>query len=104
MPNKIALTLNKTAIRAFRPVPAQKMSTLPLDNGKEFAAHEALSEALELDIYFAHLYHTLGNGGSTSTRTGFSGSTSLKRSPLIPLPKNSLTESLLKSIIVLARF
>ena len=62
MPNKMALTLNKAAIRAFRPIPAQMMTTLTLDNGKEFAAHQALSEALDLDIYFAHPYHSWERG------------------------------------------
>ena len=62
MPNKMALTLNKAALRAFRPIPAQKMTTLTLNNGKEFAAHKALSEALDLDIYFAHPYHSWERG------------------------------------------
>jgi IS30 family transposase len=43
MPDKTALTLNKAAVRAFRPVPQELRNTLTVDNGKEFAAHMALS-------------------------------------------------------------
>jgi IS30 family transposase len=33
-------------------------NTLTLDNGKEFAAHKSLSQALGIDIYFARPYHS----------------------------------------------
>jgi IS30 family transposase len=59
MPDKTAATLNKAALRAFKPIPAPRRNTLTLDNGKEFAAHKSLSQALALDIYFAHPYHWL---------------------------------------------
>jgi IS30 family transposase len=59
MPDKTAATLNRAAIRAFRPIPAH---TLTLDNGKEFAAHKSLSRALGLDIYFPHPYHSWKRG------------------------------------------
>jgi IS30 family transposase len=62
MPDKTAATLNKAAIRAFKSIPAQMRNTLTLDNGKEFAAHKSLSEALGLDIYFAHPYHSWERG------------------------------------------
>jgi IS30 family transposase len=32
--------------------------TITADNGKEFAAHEALAEALGAEFYFAHPYHS----------------------------------------------
>jgi IS30 family transposase len=62
MPDKAAAILNKTAVRAFKPIPAQMRNTLTLDNGKEFAAHKSLSQALGLDIYFAHPYHSWERG------------------------------------------
>ena len=62
MPDKKAATLNKAAVRAFRPIPARLLNTLTVDNGKEFAAHAALSQALALDIYFAHPYHSWERG------------------------------------------
>jgi IS30 family transposase len=57
MADKRADTLNKAAIRAFRGIPAEARNTLTLDNGKEFAGHRRLSEALSIDIFFAHPYH-----------------------------------------------
>jgi IS30 family transposase len=57
MPDKTAAALNRAAIRTFKPISAQMLNTLTLDNGKEFAAHKALLQALALDIYFAHPYH-----------------------------------------------
>ncbi|MDR2052790.1 MAG: IS30 family transposase, partial [Treponema sp.] len=62
MPDKSAATLNQAAVRAFKPVPAPMRNTLTLDNGKEFAAHKALSLALALVIFFAHPYHSWERG------------------------------------------
>jgi IS30 family transposase len=62
MPDKTAATLNRAAIRAFKPIPAPMRNTLTLDNGKEFSAHKSLSQALALDIYFAHPYHSWERG------------------------------------------
>jgi IS30 family transposase len=62
MPDKSATTLNKAAIRAFKPLPAPMQNTLTRDKGKEFAAHKNLSRALALDIYFAHPYHSWERG------------------------------------------
>jgi IS30 family transposase len=56
MPDKRADTLNKAAVRAFRGIPDEARNTLTLDKGKEFAAHSGLSEALAIDIFFAHPY------------------------------------------------
>jgi IS30 family transposase len=57
MPDKTATTLNKAAIRALKPISA------PIrDNGKEFAAHKSLSQAVGIDIYFAHPYHSWERG------------------------------------------
>jgi IS30 family transposase len=62
MPDKRAETLNRAAIRAFTSIPAQMRNTLTVDNGKEFAAHQSLSQALGIDIYFAHPYHSWERG------------------------------------------
>jgi IS30 family transposase len=62
MLDKTALTLNKAAVRAFSPAPPELRNTLTVDNGKEFAAHMALSQALSIDIYFAHPYHSWERG------------------------------------------
>jgi IS30 family transposase len=67
MPDKTAATMNKAAVRAFKPIPTPMRNTLTLDNGKEFAAHKSLSHALGLDIYFAHPYHSWERGLSEHT-------------------------------------
>ena len=103
MPNKTADTLNKAAIRAFRRIPSEARNTLTVDNGKEFAAHAGLSQALSIDI-FLRIRITRGSGALTNIPTGSSGSICLKKYRLIPLLKNSLTKSLPKSIIGLVRF
>jgi IS30 family transposase len=55
-------TLNKAAVRAFRGIPAEARNTLTVDNGKEFAGHSSLSQALSIDIFFAHPYHSWERG------------------------------------------
>jgi IS30 family transposase len=54
--------LNKAVIRAFTPIPAPVRNTLKPDKGKEFAAHKSLPQALGLDIYLAHPYHSWERG------------------------------------------
>jgi IS30 family transposase len=58
MPDKRAVTLNNTAVRAFKPIPAAMRNTLTPDKGKEFAAHKSLSQTLGIDISFAHPYRS----------------------------------------------
>jgi IS30 family transposase len=48
--------LNAVKERALRSIPPKLRQTLTVDNGKEFAGHEQLSERLQLPIYFAHAY------------------------------------------------
>jgi IS30 family transposase len=45
-----------TAIRAFKPIPADMRNTLAVDNGKEFAGYKSLPQVPEIDICFAHPY------------------------------------------------
>lgn len=40
------------------------LRTLTLDNGKEFADHEKLSENTGIDVYFAHPYHSWERGSN----------------------------------------
>jgi IS30 family transposase len=62
MPDKGAATLNRAAVRAFKPIPEGMRNTLTLDNGKEFAAHKELSQAVGIDTYFAHPYRPWERG------------------------------------------
>jgi IS30 family transposase len=47
LPDKTVAALNRAALRAFKPIPAQMRNTLTLDNGKEFAAQRACPKLLE---------------------------------------------------------
>lgn len=40
------------------------VKTLTFDNGKEFAGHETISEALDIDVYFARPYHSWERGSN----------------------------------------
>jgi IS30 family transposase len=74
-------------------------NTLTVDNGKEFAAHKNLPQALGLDIYFAHLYRSWERGLNEHTN-GLIRQYLPKKYRLIGLRKNSWT----RSLIGLARF
>jgi IS30 family transposase len=62
MPDKREATLKLAAVRAFKPIPADMRNTLTVDKGKEFAGHKSLSQALGIDIYFAHPYRSWERG------------------------------------------
>ncbi|MDR1232442.1 MAG: IS30 family transposase [Spirochaetaceae bacterium] len=72
-------------------------------NGKEFAAHRSLSQALGTDIYFAHPYHSWRRGLNEHTN-GLTRQYLPKKIPFNTLTQKNLTRSLRKSIIVPARF
>ena len=40
------------------------LHTITSDNGKEFAAHKKVSEALGIEFYFAHPYHSWERGAN----------------------------------------
>jgi hypothetical protein len=58
MAGKRVLTLDKAAVRTFSSIPAPVRNTLTPDNGKKFAGHQSLSQALATGIYFAHPCHS----------------------------------------------
>lgn len=51
----------------FTPMPTAARQGLTLDNGKEFAFHEALSQSTGLDVFFAHPYHAWERGTNENT-------------------------------------
>lgn len=51
------------------------IKTATTDNGKEFAAHKEIAEALRIDVFFAHPYHPWERGANESM-TDSSGNTS----------------------------
>ena len=40
------------------------LNTITADNGREFAAHQTISKALEIDFYFARPYHSWERGAN----------------------------------------
>jgi len=63
---KSATTL-QAVCRSMRDLPAELRRTMTLDNGKEFALHERLSDKLGMDIYFAHPYASWQRGLNENT-------------------------------------
>jgi len=43
------------------------VKSITSDNGKEFAGHEVVSDALDIDFYFAHPYSPWERGGNENT-------------------------------------
>ena len=63
---KRADLLAETAVRVMRPL-ADRLHTLTLDNGLEFAQHEQIARELHADIYFAHPYASWERGINENT-------------------------------------
>lgn len=64
--SKQADLLAEAAIRGLGPV-KDKVKTITVDNGLEFASHERIAEGLEADIYFAHPYASWERGINENT-------------------------------------
>ena len=45
----------------------ERLKTLTLDNGLEFAGHQDLSRQLDVDVYFARPYHSWERGLNENT-------------------------------------
>lgn len=59
--NKTATEVSDKLLQVLKPL-KDNVSTITYDNGKEFAAHQTVSEALEATAYFAHPYHSWERG------------------------------------------
>ena len=64
--NKEAETVAKSAIEAMMPF-KKLLHTITADNGKEFALHQKISEALKISFYFAKPYHSWERGANENT-------------------------------------
>ena len=64
LPNRKA---NRVTQACIEKLDAEKALSLTLDNGKEFAEHEAIAEALKIDIYFAKPYRSWERGTNENT-------------------------------------
>ena len=56
----------EAAIQGLEPL-KDKVTTITLDNGLEFAYHEAIAQGLEANIYFAHPYASWQRGINENT-------------------------------------
>ena len=65
--HKTAAETNLAVIDAFNPIHAAILLTLTFDNGKEFAWHKHITNALGIDIYFAKPYHSWERGLNENT-------------------------------------
>ncbi len=65
-PNKTAEAVKAAILKAIQPLSSQ-VHTLTYDNGKEFALHMDIAEALEADGFFAHPYHSWERGLNENT-------------------------------------
>ena len=66
LPNRTAAEVRDGLIRELSPI-KHLVHTLTSDNGKEFAGHEAVSDALQADFYFAHPYASWERGTNENT-------------------------------------
>ena len=63
---KTAFAVTKATIDLLKPI-QEAVLTITADNGKEFAYHEEISEALDADVYFAHPYSSWERGLNENT-------------------------------------
>jgi transposase, IS30 family len=61
-----AQNVARSAKRQFAPLPPGLRHTATFDNGKEFANHERIAQATDIDIYFARPYHAWERGSNES--------------------------------------
>jgi len=63
---KNASELAQKAVELLNPYKSM-VHTITGDNGKEFAEHKAIAEALNINFYFAHPYHSWERGANENT-------------------------------------
>ena len=63
---KTAAAVTKATIDLLKPM-QDAVLTITADNGKEFAYHEEICEALDADVYFAHPYSSWERGLNENT-------------------------------------
>lgn len=80
--SKHAKIVAQGMIRLLKPY-QDRCHTITVDNGKEFASHELVAAQLQVDVYFAHPYHSWERGLNENTngllRQYFPKKTNLKK-------------------------
>ena len=59
--------LKAATVATLMPIKDQ-LKTITVDNGKEFAAHLEISDALNVPIYFAYPYHSWERGANENMK------------------------------------
>ena len=67
LPDKSAKSFELAAAHCFAAVPSKYRKTLTLDNGVEMSNYEEMERTNELQIYFAHPYHSWERGTNENT-------------------------------------
>lgn len=67
LPEKKSGRVTRATRRLFAKLPAPLRRTLTLDNGKEFAGHEAMARQNSLKVYFADAYAAWQRGTNENT-------------------------------------
>lgn len=67
IPNGASKETTRAVVRRLRRIPKRLRRTLTVDNGFENAGHREIGKALEIDIYFAHPYHSWERGSNENT-------------------------------------
>ncbi len=65
-PDKSANAVREAILQSLKPI-ASRVHTITYDNGKEFAHHLEISDALNAKGYFAHPYHSWERGLNENT-------------------------------------
>ena len=64
---KNAVWVTTALTRLISHIPRDKLKTITFDNGREFADHKMMSFELQIQIYFAHAYHSWERGTNENT-------------------------------------
>jgi IS30 family transposase len=64
--SKHAEPLTESTIQALMPL-KEELKTITSDNGKEFAKHQEIAQALDINFYFAKPYHSWERGANENT-------------------------------------
>jgi len=62
--SKNASEVTAEMCKLFNSLPSSTLSSLTLDNGKEFSQHEQLTEQVGMDVFFAYPYHSWERGSN----------------------------------------
>jgi IS30 family transposase len=65
--SKEAEEVTRAIYDLFEPLPPKSRLSLTLDNGKEFARHEAIARDTVMDVFFANPYHSWERGTHENT-------------------------------------